>query len=170
MKIKFDKVLVRVSELTTTEVVCAPWETAILQAMYGEDARVTGSETVKREVPNAQDEFARLAIRYGPRHADTPTVAAVYGNFGPGVAALDAAIRRTIKGGPAVEEVDAAEVEAARVAARNAQLEAAAEAATKPANPELVPPVVPEVVKDPVTGEPAQVVPGAEARTEPQLI
>lgn len=91
--IQFDKVEVRVSELQTTVVTCAPWETPILQAIYGEDsAEVIGQEAVDRKLPDPQDEFTRLAVRYGPKNAETPVVAAVYGNFGPGLNALRRAI------------------------------------------------------------------------------
>lgn len=93
MSIRFDKVTIRVSELQTTPVVVAPWETPILQAMYGEEAQVVGHVEIERELPGAADEFARLAQRYGPKNSETPIVAAVYGNFGPGVNALGKAIR-----------------------------------------------------------------------------
>ena len=95
--IEFDVLLIRVSELQTTRVVVAPWETPVLRAMYGEDV---------------EDEFARLALKYGPKNSETPIVAAVYGNFGPGVAKLRNAINRVygvdgsvIESGVAEDEV-----------------------------------------------------------------
>tara|TARA_R100001143_G_scaffold28420_2_gene28095 strand:+ start:13477 stop:13950 length:474 start_codon:yes stop_codon:yes gene_type:complete len=93
MKIKFDKVRIHVSELQTSVVEVAPWETPILQAIYGEEeAVVEESFEIERERPDAADEFARLANRYGPKNSDTPVVAAVYGSYGPGVAKLESAI------------------------------------------------------------------------------
>lgn len=94
MTIRFDKVTIRVSELQTHTVVVGPWETPILQAMYGEECSVTGNENVKRPPPEAADEFARLAQRYGPKNSDMPIVAAVYGRYGPGVNALQSAINK----------------------------------------------------------------------------
>lgn len=92
--IKYDVLLIRVSELQTTRVVVAPWETPVLRAIYGDDLEVTGEEVINRAPPEAEDEFARLALKYGPKNSDTPTVAAVYGNFGPGVTKLFNTINR----------------------------------------------------------------------------
>jgi hypothetical protein len=96
MSIKYQEVTIRISELQTQTVTVAPWEVPILQAIYGEgDAQVTGGADVDRDPPGAADEFARLANRYGPKNAETPVVAAVYGKFGPGVAALAEAIEKS---------------------------------------------------------------------------
>ncbi len=92
--IEFDVLLIRVSELQTTRVVVAPWETPVLRAMYGEDVEEVGKEEVTRAAPDVEDEFARLALKYGPKNSETPIVAAVYGNFGPGVAKLRNTINR----------------------------------------------------------------------------
>jgi hypothetical protein len=95
MTIEFKKVQIRVSELQTNVVAVAPWEVAVLQAIYGEDeAKVVGTMDIDRAAPEPADEFARLAVRYGPKHAEMPVVAAVYGKFGPGVAALAQAIEK----------------------------------------------------------------------------
>lgn len=111
MSIRFDKVTIRISELQTTTVTVAPWETPVLQAIYGEEAEVTGSEEVDRAAPEANDEFARLAVRYGPKNAETPVVAAVYGSFGPGVAKLASEIKRSTSGVVSrLEAADALEV------------------------------------------------------------
>ena len=89
MTIEYEKVQVRCSEMQTQVVEVPHWETPVLQAIYGEeDAVVIGTVEVDRKPPDPQDEFARLANRYGPKNKETPVVAAVYGSFGPGVAAL----------------------------------------------------------------------------------
>ena len=49
---------------------------------------------LEADLPDPRDEFERLAQLYGPKHHDTPHVAAVFGNFGPGVNALRDAIAR----------------------------------------------------------------------------
>ena len=95
-KFNFIKVQIRASELNTHIVVVAPWEVSVLQALYGEDAAVVGEQEVSRELPDAADEFSRLASRYGPRNADMPVVASVYGNYGPGVNALAKEIKATV--------------------------------------------------------------------------
>lgn len=128
----FDKVTVRVSELQTTTVVCAPWETPILQAIYGEDeAVVTGEEEVDRELPDPQDEFTRLAVRYGPKNSDTPVVAAVYGNFGPGFRALERAMQACVE-----QELEIPELSDERIA------EIAAAHAAK--QPDIIPNIEPQ--------------------------
>lgn len=93
-KVNYVKLEIRVSELQTQPTTVAPWEAEVLRAMYGEDVVVVGALEIERDAPTARDEFARLANKYGPKNAQTPTVAAVYGNFGPGVKALQDAIDR----------------------------------------------------------------------------
>lgn len=93
-KINYVMLEIRLSELQTQATTVAPWEADVLRAMYGEDVVAVGAKELERVPPTARDEFARLANRYGPKNAETPTVAAVYGNFGPGVKALQDAIDR----------------------------------------------------------------------------
>ena len=64
------------------------WEAHVVLALWGDDAVITGTVVHKREVPDANDEFTRLANKYGPRDEDIPFVARVYGSFGPGLRAL----------------------------------------------------------------------------------
>lgn len=99
MKIRYAKAEVRLSETHTRPVTLAEWELPILQAVHGTAVTITG-ETVEKEVdhlPDAGDEFARLAARYrGESGGDTPYVAMVYGTFGPGIAKLAEAIERAV--------------------------------------------------------------------------
>lgn len=64
------------------------WEAHILLALWGDDAQVTGTIVYEREIPEVNDEFTRLANKYGPRDEDIPFVARVYGSFGPGLRGL----------------------------------------------------------------------------------
>lgn len=94
MSTKYDVVKIRVAELNTVQVKIPKWETAILVAIYGNSAQVVGEQVVARALPSPDQEFRRLANKYGPRGDDeTKYVAAVYGNFGIGIAALGNAIR-----------------------------------------------------------------------------
>lgn len=106
MGIKCDVVDIRRSELTTVRRIVPVWETPVLQALWGAGVSFVKRVVVDRAAPDANDEFARLSARYGPRNSDTPFVASVYGNFGPGVNAL----RREIEGaiGDSVEEPEPA--------------------------------------------------------------
>lgn len=64
------------------------WEAHVVLALWGDDANVTGTIVIDRDVPEVNDEFTRLANKYGPRDEDIPFVARVYGGFGPGLRAL----------------------------------------------------------------------------------
>ena len=64
------------------------WEAHVVLALWGDDANVTGTVVLDRDVPEVNDEFTRLANKYGPRDEDIPFVARVYGGFGPGLRAL----------------------------------------------------------------------------------
>lgn len=64
------------------------WEAHVVLALWGDDANVTGTIVRDRVVPSANDEFTRLANKYGPADEDIPFVARVYGSFGPGLRAL----------------------------------------------------------------------------------
>ncbi len=64
------------------------WEAHVVLALWGDDANVTGTIVLDRDIPEANDEFTRLANKYGPRDEDIPFVARVYGGFGPGLRAL----------------------------------------------------------------------------------
>lgn len=97
MSLIYDRVKVRLSELTTVQVKVPKWETAVLQAIYGDSAQVVGEMVVNRRTPTADEEFTRLTSKYGPKGQDAvPFVAAVYGNFGIGLAALGNAIRGAV--------------------------------------------------------------------------
>ena len=64
------------------------WEAHVVLALWGDDANVTGTVVRERKVPEVNDEFTRLANKYGPRDEDVPFVARVYGSFGPGLRSL----------------------------------------------------------------------------------
>jgi len=74
--------------LLKVPIVVPQWEAHVVLALWGEDANITGTEVIDRDVPEVNDEFTRLANKYGPRDEDIPFVARVYGGFGPGLRAL----------------------------------------------------------------------------------
>ncbi len=94
MGILYQKLDIRTSELTTTQVHVAAWESPVLQAVHGENVSFVSESVLEdRVAPEAADEFARLAERYkGETEESPPFVTAVYGQFGPGIAALQKAI------------------------------------------------------------------------------
>ena len=96
MNVIYDLLDVRISETHTQRVEIPRWEVPVLQAIHGNDAAVTGQKIIKRPIPDPADEFTRLAARYGPKNAETPAVAQVYGNFGPGTIALRNEIRDSL--------------------------------------------------------------------------
>ena len=65
MKLTFLELKIRVSELQTSHVVVASWEYPILQAVWGDSVSVEGEVIVERDAPQPNDEFVRLAERYG---------------------------------------------------------------------------------------------------------
>lgn len=65
------------------------WEAQVVVALWGEEAQILGEGYEMRELPEVNDEFTRLANKYGPRDEDVPIVARVYGSFGPGLKALE---------------------------------------------------------------------------------
>lgn len=94
MGILYQKLDIRTSELTTIRVHVAAWESPVLQAVHGDDVSFVSEAVIDhKNAPEAGDEFARLAIRYKAETDDSPPpVAAVYGQFGPGIAALQKSI------------------------------------------------------------------------------
>lgn len=94
MGILYQKLDIRASELTTIRVIVAAWESPVLQAVHGDNVSFVSEAIIDhKKAPEAGDEFARLAERYkGESEEAIPPVAAVYGQFGPGVAALQKAI------------------------------------------------------------------------------
>ncbi len=107
-QVRYFKVNVTLNPMTQQVVEVPEWELHVVQAQWGDDAQIIEDSefTVERKLPDPRDEFERLAQRYGPRFEDTPHVASVYGNFGPGVNALRDAIAASTKPVPApfVEE------------------------------------------------------------------
>lgn len=65
------------------------WEANVLVGLWGDDAQIVETLVRDRELPDANNEFTRLAQKYGPRDEDIPIVARVYGSFGPGLRALE---------------------------------------------------------------------------------
>lgn len=98
MQVKYIVADVRLSELHTQRVKVPVWEFPILQAIHDANITAAGEETILRiRVPDAADEFTRLAQRYRePEPGQPPYVAAVYGLFGPGVIALGNAINAAV--------------------------------------------------------------------------
>lgn len=103
-KIKYARLSIRRSELHTAEVAVPAWEVPLIEAVHGKaeegEAAVTvlGDVYVERTPPQPQDEYLRLQNRYRDAKNDDgskslPYVAAVYGQFGVGQAALAGAIR-----------------------------------------------------------------------------
>jgi len=116
MGILFQKLDIRTSELTQTRVEVAAWESPVLQAVHGENVTFV-SETVleDRVAPDAADEFVRLSERYkGETEESPPFITLVYGQFGPGVAALQKAIEA------ATQEKGAKGISSEAAAANNA--------------------------------------------------
>jgi len=92
-------------EITQNPMLKAPivvpqWEAHVVLALWGEDAQITGTTVINREIPEANDEFTRLANKYGPRDEDIPFVARVYGSFGPGLRALENEFQASTAGSP----------------------------------------------------------------------
>lgn len=89
---------VTISELAKHRITIPAWELPVVEATWPEAVSVVEEVTIERALPDAADEFTRLATKYGPKNEDVPTVAAVFGNFGPGVRALEADIAKSISG------------------------------------------------------------------------
>ena len=114
MGILYQKLDIRTSELTNTRVEVAAWESPILQAVHGENVTFISESVLDREAPEAGDEFVRLSERYkGETEESAPFVTMVYGQFGPGVAALQKAITA------ATQEVGAKGITSEAAAAQN---------------------------------------------------
>jgi len=113
-KLRFLELDIRVSELQTTRVSVASWEYPVLQAVWGDSVNLSHETLIDRKAPDPADEFRRLANRYGSAEVEgTPFVAAVYGQFGPGVTALAQAIREgTYEGDVTVSQRPASDVPA----------------------------------------------------------
>lgn len=98
MALKYINAEVRMSELFTTNVCVPAWELPLLRALHGDAVKVIDdSVTVKRDPPEAPDEFRRLVTRYRDSKTEDggrgiPVVASVYGQFGVGTEALRRAI------------------------------------------------------------------------------
>jgi hypothetical protein len=95
MKVRFAKIDIKRSELTTIHREVPAWELPILKAIHG-FVNVAVLENTVRDavVPDAETEFERLKGRYGrSRNEDgsvgMPFVEAVYGQFASGVMQLE---------------------------------------------------------------------------------
>lgn len=95
--IRAKKVEIRKSELASMVKVVPAWEAPLLAAMWEDGYRELADVVIDREPPEAADEYRRLETVYRLSENDdgskgAPYVAAVYGQFGPGTAALKRAI------------------------------------------------------------------------------
>lgn len=98
MKVKYQTVDVRRSELSVIRLTVPVWETPLLNAVHPLGADVVQDVTVDvDDVPEAATEFRRLTERYGVEiRADgsrgAPIAEAVYGQFATGTMNLQRAI------------------------------------------------------------------------------
>lgn len=88
-KIRYARMKVTKNAMMTVTAKVPQWEAHVLQALWGEDAQIVETYEVDGALPEAGDEFTRLANKYGPRDEDIPMVAKVYGSFGPGIRSLE---------------------------------------------------------------------------------
>lgn len=99
-KVRYYNVEVTLNELAKHVKEVPEWEVGVLQAQWGDNAVVLNEDEptiIERKLPDPRDEFERLAQLYGPRFGDSPYVASVFGNFGPGVNRLADAILGSAK-------------------------------------------------------------------------
>lgn len=97
---RFAIVNVILSELHTQQLVIAPWEVPVLQAVHGDnDVSVVDSQEIDREPPDAADEFRRLENRYRAPSGEGAQayVAQVYGSHAAGVQRLAAEIDKAVR-------------------------------------------------------------------------
>jgi hypothetical protein len=89
------------NESTKIPKIVRPWEVPILEDIHGAENILIGGAVEKEidELPDAQDEYARLEQAYG-MNGDTknPYVQIVYGNGRAGVKALEEAIEASANG------------------------------------------------------------------------
>ena len=88
-KVKYLLVEITKGKMSKIPAKVPQWEAQVLVALWGEEAQIVGESYEMRELPEVNDEFTRLANKYGPRDEDVPMVARVYGSFGPGLKALE---------------------------------------------------------------------------------
>lgn len=89
LKVKYLNVEITKGKMSKIVTSLPQWEAQVLVALWGEEAQIIGEGFVVRELPDVNDEFTRLANKYGPRDEDVPIVARVYGSFGPGLRSLE---------------------------------------------------------------------------------
>lgn len=108
-KVKYLSVEITKGKMSKIVTSLPQWEAQVVVALWGEEAQILGEGFEMRELPEVNDEFTRLANKYGPRDEDVPMVARVYGSFGPGLKALErefAASTMSIETETVVEETD----------------------------------------------------------------
>ena len=88
-KVKYLSVEITKGKMSKIVTSLPQWEAQVVVALWGEEAQILGEGFEMRELPEVNDEFTRLANKYGPRDEDVPMVARVYGSFGPGLKALE---------------------------------------------------------------------------------
>ena len=122
------------------------WEAHVVLALWGEDANITGTTVIDRDIPEANDEFTRLANKYGPRDEDIPFVARVYGGFGPGLRALANEFQVSVAGSNVVSR--AAQVTERTIDQTAPDTLAGFEGSAAPAAPEEDAPALPSVAPE----------------------
>lgn len=99
--LKYVKVSVRRSELATQVKEVPLWELPLLEAMFPAGIEPVEEFYLDAPTPKAEDEYTRLGTNYRQAVEEdgskgTLHVAAVYGQFGPGVQALKRAIKESV--------------------------------------------------------------------------
>jgi hypothetical protein len=94
-RVKFNTLEIRRNESTTVRTTVPAWEVPLLQALHGQmNVNILGTEVRNAEVPDAETEFQRLEGRYGRTRQEDgsvgmPYAQAVFGQFMPGIMALE---------------------------------------------------------------------------------
>ncbi len=106
-RITHTQITITKSPMLKVPVEVPQWEAHVLLALWGDDAQITGTIVYDRELPETNDEFTRLANKYGPRDEDIPFVARVYGSFGPGLRGLENEFQASTAGSPVASVTEA---------------------------------------------------------------
>lgn len=101
--IRYLKVTIQRNELHRQTVTVPAWELALLQALYGGDASVSGHLDLDRATPEPEAEYDRLERKYrdfrdeAGDYSGQSVVAEVYGKFQTGIRALTQEIQAAVE-------------------------------------------------------------------------